>query len=188
MKPITGRNESFISVLEILEREFQTPIVIVETGCIRNTTDESKFGDGWSTLNWEYYCKKTNSVTYVVDIDENHLFKAKQVVPESAYIHYTKQDSIEYLQSFDKKIDLLFLDSYDYCGPEENIIKCHNHCLSEVIAAWDKLNPNCYVLIDDVFDMGWNGKGKLAIPYLLNNGFELIYYKSQQALLKRIKE
>ena len=185
MKPITGRNKSFIKVLDILENTYSSPITIVETGCIRNTTDESKFGDGWSTLNWEYYCKKTNSVTYVVDIDENHLFKAKQIVPESAYIHYTKQDSIEYLQSFDKKIDLLFLDSYDYCGPEENIIKCHNHSLNEILAAWDKLNPKCYVLIDDVFDDVWSGKGKLSIPYLLNNGFVKLYRDDSQALFAR---
>jgi len=185
MKPITGRNESFLEVLKILEETYTQPIVIVETGCIRNVTDESKFGDGWSTLNWEYYCKKTNSVTYVVDINEEHLSKSKQIVPESEYVRYTQQDSVEYLRKFDKKIDLLFLDSYDYCGPEENIIACHNHSLNEILAAWDKLNPKCYVLIDDVFDDQWNGKGKLTIPYLLEHGFTKVYRKDSQILLSR---
>ena len=75
MKPETGRNSSFIKVIDILEQTYGHPIIIVETGCIRNTTEESKFGDGWSTLNWEYYAKKTNSTVYVVDIDEKDPFK-----------------------------------------------------------------------------------------------------------------
>ena len=85
MKPETGRNGSFIKVIDILEQTYGHPIIIVETGCIRNTTEESKFGDGWSTLNWEYYAKKTNSTVYVVDIDENHLKKSKEVVPPSLF-------------------------------------------------------------------------------------------------------
>lgn len=185
MKPVTGRNQSFSRVIEILEQTYSHPITIVETGCIRNVTDESKFGDGWSTLNWEYYCKKTGSTVYVVDINAHHLAMSKQIVPESDYVHYTQQDSIEYLQNFDKKIDVLFLDSYDYCGPEENIIKCHNHSLNEILAAWDKLNSNCYILIDDVFDDTWTGKGKLSIPYLLDNGFVKVYRDDSQALFVR---
>lgn len=185
MKPETGRNKSFIKVIEILEQVYNQPITIVETGCIRNTTEESKFGDGWSTLNWEYYAKLNNSKVYVVDIDENHLKKSKEVVPESEWVHYTKDDSVNYLKHFDKKIDLLFLDSYDYCGDEENIRKCHQHSLNELIAAWDKLNDQCYILIDDVFNNQWDGKGKLSIPYLLENGFEVVYYIDSQVLLKR---
>ena len=77
MKPITGRNESFVKTIDILEKTYNQPINIFETGCIRNTTEESKFGDGWSTLNWKYYADKTNSKVYVVDIDENHLNKSK---------------------------------------------------------------------------------------------------------------
>jgi hypothetical protein len=185
MKPETGRNESFLKVIQILEETYTQPITIVETGCIRGTSDVSKFGDGWSTLNWEYYCKKTNSKLYVVDIDEGHLSKSKEIVPPSELVEYTKSDSVEYLQNFDNKIDLLFVDSYDYCGDDENILKCHLHSLNEIKAAWDKLNENCFVLLDDVFNSEWDGKGKLSIPYLLDNGFELVYFTDSQALLKR---
>ena len=185
MKPTTGRNESFVKVIEILEAVYTHPITLVETGCIRNTTEESKFGDGWSTLNWEYYCKLTNSVVYVVDINPCHLTQSKKIVPESSFVRYWEGDSVEFLTQFDKKIDLLFLDSYDYCGPEENIRKCHLHSLSEVHAAWDKLNDTCFVLIDDVFNEQWDGKGKLTIPYLLDNGFMVEYFTDSQVLLKR---
>lgn len=185
MKIETGRNNSFLKVISILEEEYKNPITIVETGCIRNVTEESKFGDGWSTLNWEYYCKKSNSIVYVVDINAEHLSQSKKIVPPSEHVKYFLDDSVHYLQEFDKKIDLLFLDSFDYCGDEENIKACHNHALNELKAAWDKLNEHCYVLIDDVFSQNWDGKGKLSIPYLLDNGFEMVYFIDSQVLLKR---
>lgn len=185
MKPETGRNNSYLRVIEELEKAYTTPITIVETGCIRSVSDESKLGDGWSTLNWEYYAKKTNSKVYVVDINEGHLNQSKLIVPESWWVSYTKDDSVNYLKSFDGKIDLLFLDSFDYCGDDENIRACHNHSINEVYAAWDKLNEHCFILFDDVFSNNWHGKGFLAIPYLLENGFELVYQFDQQALLKR---
>jgi hypothetical protein len=185
-KPVTGRNFSFLKVMEILETTYgESPITIVETGCIRGTSDESKMGDGWSTLNWEFYAKQTGSTVYVVDINADHLKRSKEIVPESEHVKYELSDSIEYLQRFDKKIDLLFLDSFDYCGDAENIRACHNHSLNEVKAAWDKLNSSCFVLIDDVFNRQWAGKGELTIPYLLENDFELVYFMDQQALFKR---
>lgn len=186
MKPITGRNISFTRILDILQNTYNRPINIVETGCIRDITEVSRYGDGWSTLNWEYYAKQTNSRVFVVDNNSNHLIKAQQIVPESEYVTYTLSDSIRYLENFNKKIDLLFLDSFDYCGDDDNIRKCHAHSLKEVFAAWDKLNDNCFVLIDDIFNDSWDGKGKLSIPYLLSNGFTLVYYEDQQALLKRL--
>lgn len=185
MKPETGRNNSFLKVIEILEQTYTQPINIVETGCIRNTNDESKFGDGWSTLNWKYYSDKTKSKVFIVDINAGHIEKSKEIVAESELITYYLSDSVEFLRIFDKKIDLLFLDSFDYCGDAENIRACHNHSLNELKAAWDKLNENCFILIDDVFADNWDGKGKLTIPYLLENGFELVYFMDNQVLLKR---
>lgn len=184
-KPITGRNGSFSRVLDILKETYSSPITIVETGCIRNVTEESKFGDGWSTLNWEFYAKQTGSKVYVVDIDQNHINQSMKIVPESDIVQYTKDDSVNYLANFPGKIDVLFLDSFDYCGDEDNIRACHNHSLNEIKAAWDKLNDQCFVLIDDVFNNQWAGKGQLSIPYLLNAGFTLVYYIDSQVLLSR---
>jgi len=129
--------------------------------------------------------KQTDSSVYVVDIDANHLEKAKEVVPESEYVTYKQQDSIEFLKNFHRKIDFLFLDSYDYCGDEENVRKCHEHQLNEVKAVMDKLNDRCLILIDDVFSENWDGKGKLSIPYLLENGFEVLHFIDNQVLLIR---
>ena len=80
---------------------------------------------------------------------------------------------------------MLFLDSFDYQGDDLMKLACYNHSLNELKAAWDKLNQKCFVLIDDVFNDKWDGKGKFSIPYLLENNFELVYYTDSQALLKR---
>jgi hypothetical protein len=76
-KPITGRNISFLKVIDILNQTYNTPITIVETGCIRGTSETSKLGDGWSTLNWEFYAKQNGSKVYVVDINAEHIKRSK---------------------------------------------------------------------------------------------------------------
>lgn len=185
-KPLTGRNSSFTKVLSILDEVFGgNPITIVETGCIRNTSEEAKIGDGWSTVNWDYYAKKTNSSVYVVDISWDHVKCAMEVVPPSRYVTYTVDDSVHFLENFPAKIDFLFLDSYDYCGDDENIRRCHEHSLNEVKAAWNKLGTPCLILIDDVFNDKWDGKGKLSIPYLFENGFVMVHHIDGQMFMIR---
>lgn len=184
-KPVTGRNDSFTKVISILREAYDRPITIVETGCIRKPTDEGRYGDGWSTLNWDYYSKDTGSQVHVVDINADHLAASKTIVPESDRLKYHLGDSVEFLRSFHGKIDFLFLDSYDYCGDDKNMRLCHYHSLNEVMVSWDKLNDRCFILLDDVFDSEWNGKGKLSIPFLLDKGFELVYHVDNQVLLQR---
>lgn len=185
-KPITGRNTSFTKVLTTLDEVFGgKSITIVETGCIRNTSESAKIGDSWSTVNWDYYARQTDSLVYVVDINQEHVKRAMQVVPESKYVTYTVDDSVHFLKNFSAKIDFLFLDSYDYCGDDENIRRCHEHSLNEAKAALDKLGTPCLILIDDVFNDKWDGKGKLSIPYLFENDFQMVHYIDGQVLMIR---
>lgn len=187
-KPPTGRNSSFEKTLELLYETFgSTPINIVETGTIRENSEEKRYGDGWGTLNWQHYSINTNSKVWSVDNNTVSIDAAKSVVPETENIKYILSDSIEFLHNFKEKIDLLFLDSYDYCGDEDNINYCLNHTLNEAIVALPKLSENAFVLVDDVFDVSFGGKGKLVVPYLLDNGFELVHCYDSQALLKRKK-
>ncbi len=183
---LTGRIKSFEKIKELIK---DRKINIVETGSVRGLEEHSRMGDGWSSYHWLEHAHNTGSNVWTVDIQQhaiNLTNKLKeQYFPDVTTFTAVTSDSIKFLQEFDQPIDLLFLDSYDYCGPEENIIKCHQHSLSEVKAAWDKLSSGCYVLIDDVFNNAWDGKGKVSIPYLLDNGFELVYYLDSQVCLKR---
>lgn len=185
-KPTTGRNASFEKTLELILNTFgKNPINIVEAGTIRSDSDTSRYGDGWGTLNWKYFSEYTGAYIWSVDIDINSLNSAKRVVPSDDHLCYVHKDSVEFLKEFDKEIDVLFLDSYDYCGDEENIRKCHEHQLNEVKAALPKMSEKSIILVDDIFDISFNGSGKLSIPYLLSHGYELVHCFDSQALLRK---
>lgn len=103
----------------------------------------------------------------------------------------TTGDGIEFLKSFNKKIDLLFLDAWDVDHSDTG----EKH-LEAYLAACDKLSDRHIILIDDTdvgFDPsigfftdsnGMNGKGVLLVPYLLKNGYELIFTGRQTCLTK----
>lgn len=183
---ITGRIKSFEKIKELLGNK---KVNIVETGSVRGLEEHSRLGDGWSTYHWLEYAEKTDSNVWTVDINQHSIDMTNKLketyFPDVKTFTAVTSDSIEFLKNFTEPIDVLFLDSFDYCGDDENIKACHNHSLNEVKAAWDKLNDHSFILIDDVFNDLWHGKGQLSIPYLLENGFELIYFMDSQVLLKR---
>jgi glycosyltransferase involved in cell wall biosynthesis len=182
-KPTTGRNDSFLKLMEILEQTFSHSINIIETGCIRD--DNSMIGDGWSTINWKHYCEKTNSKAFVVDINPRNIEKCKKIVGETDKLEYYTSDSVEFIENFSEKIHLLYLDSFDYIGDPNVLRSSAMHSLKEVLAAWDKLEERCFILIDGVLDENWKGKGEISIPYLLGKGFRIEYFIDKQVLLSR---
>jgi hypothetical protein len=188
-KDQTGRNNSQIFVFEELYKRFQfNPITIVETGCIRNPNEIYKKGDGWGTLSWIHWAKKTNSIIYSIDINQYHLNVAKNVIGLSPYVNYALSDSVSYLQNLPNyfKINLLFLDSFDYCGDEENKKAAAEHQLKEFQACEKNLQENSLVLLDDILDSNFSGKGALSIPYMLKNGWKIINFQDNQVLLSKI--
>ena len=88
--------------------------------------------------------------------------------------------SHDWLRQFDGLIDLLYSDSADVgtAGFEES-------CLTEIRTALPKMRgSDSLILIDDTC---WNrgrfhGKGALAVPWLLQNGWRILY-SGYQALL-----
>lgn len=184
----TGRNNSQVFVLNELEKRFGlNPITIVETGCIRNSSDAYKIGDGWGTLSWIHWAKKTNSIIYSVDINQDHLNVAKSVIGLSPYVNYALSDSIAYLHNLPLffKINFLFLDSYDYHGDEANKKAAAEHQLKEFQAAEKNLEGNSLVLLDDILDSNFSGKGALSIPYMLDKGWRIINFQDTQVLLSK---
>lgn len=175
-------------VIEKLYNTFNTPINIVECGTIRGVGDNHIMGDGWSTYHWLKYCNDTMSTLYAVDNDPNAISACNKVIDthfkdKNIDAHFIESDSIIFLQTFKNDIHLLYLDSYDYVGPEENIKKCHEHQLQEAQAAIDKVTN--FVLIDDVFNKNWAGKGFLSIPFLMESGFTISHFEDSQVLLER---
>lgn len=89
---------------------------IVETGCARLPND---WGGGLSTMLFGDFCSRLNDGSHVwtVDLSSRNMEMCKNITSKySEYITYNVGDSVEYLSSIDigGKIDLLYLDSYDY--------------------------------------------------------------------------
>lgn len=142
---------------------------IVETGCMRLKDD---WGAGMSTFIFGAFCKKYNKHLWTVDINPKNLLVAQQETQEyKDYISYHYNDSLAFLQAFDRTIDLLYLDSLDF--PLDSMLDpstCQRHTLQELQLAFPKLSARPVVLIDDNnFPRG--GKTILAKQWLKDLGW-----------------
>lgn len=168
------------SFILMKERSVKT---IVETGTARR----GKFnfvGDGGSTILFGEWIEKYGGELYSVDIDRFCLWNAaKDLNDQTGRAHFIESDSIEFLKSFNKSIDFLYLDSYDY---DDNCpAPSQNHHLQEIIAAYPLLTKKSIVMIDDCsFKNG--GKGKLVIEYLLEKGWKLLAEGYQVILVQSL--
>jgi len=145
------REISFRKIFEYLDNQ-PTPIIIVETGSLR---EEGNFlSDGQSTLLFDKYTqfRGDNSKVYTVDINPNVTNLCKQIVSDKVDI--ITGDSVGYLNSFsknfiksNKQLSMLYLDSYevDFRYPFPSAA----HHLKELTSSIRMLQKNSLVVIDD---------------------------------------
>jgi hypothetical protein len=172
------RNNTMDILLRETTKRFESP-KIVETGCIRQEEDWSA---GYSTYIFGAYLDglETGSLTSI-DITPSHCETATRLTEEwKEYINIFCCDSVSWLNDNLENIDVLYLDSMD-----AYLAGCDIHGLKEVQAAEKNLNKKSLIVFDDTpWDGGYVGKGKLAIPYLLNNGWKIIA-SGYQVILSR---
>ena len=144
------REISFRKILKYLDA-LPTPIVIVETGCLRV---KDNFLDGQSTLIFDKYTlsRGEKSKVYTVDIDPNSTKVCKQVVSNNVEI--TTDDSVRYLNNLTSnflenktKVSMFYLDSFDvdwrYTYPSAA------HHLKELTSIMRLLNNDTLIVVDD---------------------------------------
>lgn len=151
-------------------------MVIVETGTIRNNEPRYMRGDGHSARKFAEYLRYNGGVLYSIDIDPDAVKLAKSILNiqySDIEIHVINSDSVQWLSNFEGDIDVLYLDSAN----DSELI------LNEAKAGCPKLKKGGYLLIDDI-DESLGEKGKLVIPYLEKEGYELIK-KDYQALFRK---
>ena len=111
-----NREISFRKVFKYLDVQ-PTPIIIVETGCLRV---KDNFLDGQSTLLFDKYTlsRGEGSKVYTVDIKPNSTKVCKQVVSDNVEI--STDDSVRYLNKLSHnfflnktKVSMFYLDSFD---------------------------------------------------------------------------
>ncbi len=169
------RYATFQHAMQLMEE--RNARVLVETGCARLQGQEAFYGDGASTVIFGHWAFLHNAHLYSVDISEKNVENARQLAAEYlSAISLSVNDSVAYLKAFDKQIDFLYLDSFDF--EVENPEASQLHHLKEIQAAYDKLAPHAIVMIDDCA-LPHGGKGKYIIQYLLEKGWKIVAQKYQ---------
>lgn len=168
--PIRDRERSFDALFKEISCRFQSA-VIVETGTIRKAEDWS--GAGYFTYLAAFYCSHVGGKLYSVDTDPaNCRFAQKVCLPFDGHVDIACGDSVSYLRQFGKAIDVLYCDSLDTyeTGFEE-------HAFNEVQAAMVWLSPNALIVLDDspTIDGNVTGKGTKAVPWLLDQGWKILF-------------
>lgn len=172
LKLTRQRTESFQMMINHL-KGIDNPL-IVETGCIREAED---YGAGCSTEIFDQYLNENGGRFYSVDNSPTNVIFAKtQVSNKNTSI--VLSDSVAFLKQFNttllsenKKIDLLYLDSYDFYEGIEHESSLHH--IFELLAISPSLSENTMVVVDDNFED--KGKGYYIKQYMDLIGNQRLY-------------
>ena len=174
------RFETFKKTFQFsLERNHKN---IIETGTARGKKkfffiNRYNWKDGMSTLMFAEFAKFLNGMLHTCDISADNIASAKKFTSEfSEFVTFYTMDSLDFLNRFNKKIDLLYLDSLDGHDP----IAASIHQLKEAEIAIKKLHTKSLILLDDK-----GSKTNLSISFLLKNNFKKIYETDYQVLLSK---
>ncbi|CAA9891058.1 conserved hypothetical protein [Candidatus Methylobacter favarea] len=172
------RHHSYDLVLKEISNRFSHPL-IVETGCIR--ADEDWRGAGYSTYLLGAYLQRVGGELISVDISPDNCDFARSATEEMSCVTIQCEDSVSFLKEFDRPIDVLLIDSLDTERPESA-----EHAINEVQAAMKNLHRSSLIIFDDTVyqSQAYIGKGAKAIPWLLENGWQILY-SGYQTLLTR---
>jgi len=174
------RFESFKKTFEISKK--RNLKIIVETGTSRGKIKfffmkRYNWKDGMSTIMLAEYAKYQKGFLYTCDISKTNINNAKKFTKKfSDYISYNIDDSINFLQRFNSKIDLLYLDSLD--GHDQALASKHQ--LQEIKHSINSLHSQSLILLDDK-----GTKTNLSISFLLSQGFYILFETKYQVLLSK---
>ena len=153
---------------------------IIETGTSRGKVkflffSKYNWKDGMSTPMLAEFADYIDGKFFTVDISKRNLENSKKFTMKfSQNANYICEDSLSFLDKFEHKIDLLYLDSYDGHEVENASI----HQLNEVKKSIKKLSQKSLILLDDI-----KTKGKYSIDYLHEEKFKTIKKTENQILL-----
>src|SRR3990167_3817173 len=118
-----------------------------------------------------------------IDNEQRHLDTAEKLLKEqgSRTARPMLSDSVAALNRWFCPIDVLYLDSLDTTE-----LGYAEHCLAEAVAAQPHMAADAMIGIDDspTVDGAVIGKGTLAVPYLVEQGWRVIH-AGYQAVLTR---
>ena len=154
-----------------------------------NNPERWDWGAGCFTLMAAKCLHHLQPQIYTIDTSASAIQRCKVMTKGYDTVLHHTTTSERFLNTFDKKIDLLYLDT-GYMNPIEPTAHLQLR-EAQIIVERDLLADNGLLLIDDVRnqnvigDESGLGKSKYAIPYLLKNGFEIIADEYQVILRKK---
>jgi len=184
--PEHGRGGFLPAINYIKENNIKNP-VIVEIGTQRNFDNT---GDGCSTSVFSWFVNTYGGKLYSIDIENTYIENGKIQLNNKGMltdrVNLVCADGIEFFDTFEDNIDLLYLDAWDYRGTEEDKRISEEKHLEAYLKAEKFLTPKALVLIDDIADQEtYIGKGHLVIPYLIDKKYELLLKEWQFLFAKK---
>ena len=176
------KNIRFKTFKFTLEKAYQRNLkIIVETGVSRGKVKffffrKINWKDGMSTPMFAEYASICNGELHTCDIEKSNIEAAKKFCKKfSKFVNFYIDDSLNFLKNFNKKIDLLYLDSLD-----GNQLGAQNHQLNEIKLAEKKLHNKSLILLDDKLS-----KSNLTIKFLKEKNYIAIKETDQQILFSK---
>lgn len=208
--PPKSRYHTFVKAFELFEKNNGKVIVELGTthsfvdggleGCDSNDIrywtplqpERWDWGAGCFTLMAAKALAHCNPTIYTIDIDAGAINRCRLMTQShTEHIQYRRCTSEQFLRTYApaKSIDLAYLDT-GYINPIEPTAHLQLR-EAKLIVERDLLSDNGIILIDDVRnqnvqgDTTGMGKSKYAIPYLLEQGFEIIEDEYQVMMRKK---
>jgi hypothetical protein len=185
------------SLKDLKEKAAGRKLNVIEIG----STREDVPGQG-STRKIAEFCKRHNLRFITVDMDPHNTRMAERTCAavglDFAAVNAKGED---FLSATVESLDFVFLDAYDFDHGMHSAIRqsryekflgariddraCHQMHLDCAQSVSAKLWAHGAVCVDDTWleEGNWTAKGTLAMPYLLESGFELVEARNRAALL-----
>jgi hypothetical protein len=153
--------------------------LIVETGCIRADNDWA--GAGYSTFLFGLLAARTHGRVISFDITPEYVNYANDVCRPLGCVTVEQRDSVEGIAAIKEPINLLYLDSMDCYVPGYA-----EHGLREAQVGAGRVAHNGLIVFDDTLYEGstCRGKGELGVPWLLKNGWKVVFAGHQVVLAR----
>ncbi len=150
------------------------------------------WGAGFFTMMSAICLEHIQPQIHTIDLVSSHIKRCRLMTGRFNNITYHVASSLDYLREcdFPNGIDLLYLDTGDMTPIEPTALLQLEE--AKIIVERDLISKNGLLLIDDVknqtpkkFGETSNlGKSKYSLPYLLENGFEILMDEYQVILRK----
>jgi len=191
------RQTTFKKFLSHIHEKFQNP-TLVEVGTVRRDLEDPDLpGDGNSTSIFAWYVKNYGGNLFACDIPEYSIRACKRTLERQNLmtnkVTLVERDGLSFLRDWGGTseeytefaiIHGLYIDGLDWYDDERGRKSEEFHLEALKIADSYLLYKDSLVMFDDVFDISFTGKGKLAIPYALEHGYKIIHQGYQVVLRK----